>query len=379
MIKNTQNIASLTPLRGIAALWVVVYHYDEFLSFMGFGHLIDRDISLIIGKSYLFVDFFFLLSGFVICHVYGDSLTRPTKGSTATYLWARFIRLYPLHVFAMFALLFQFLWLKSAYPELTDSWAVWYPSYDFFVYLLFGQSSGILSEYTWNLPSWSIAAEWWTYILAVGFLPFLHRGFSKYTVLTWVLASGVLSALIMFGGKGNLDYTINFGTLRCLCSFIIGVGIYQAYLSLHNTTSAFGKDWACFVSVVTTLLALTYGVNDVLIVLLFGAILITASLNVGRVKKALNVKPLMFLGDISYSIYMMQIFWLTAWNMWVDIVYKPSHVDILPTLSTKILWLVLTVAMLIVSSYLTYRYIELPAKRFLRRRFDRSGASVSTQ
>lgn len=75
MDQKIKFINTLTPLRGIAAIWVVVFHFDAFLNFgTTKSGLMDKDFSMLIGNGYLLVDFFFLLSGFVICHVYGDKL-----------------------------------------------------------------------------------------------------------------------------------------------------------------------------------------------------------------------------------------------------------------------------------------------------------------
>ncbi len=366
---NKTQLSSLTPLRGIAAIWVVIFHYDEFLNFMGLGFLIDRDVSMLIGKGYLLVDFFFLLSGFVICHAYGESLSTGNKGSTRNYLWARFTRLYPLHAFAMFALLFQFIWLKYAHAEYAKGWDSWYPTYDFFVYLLFGQSSGILKEFSWNLPSWSIAAEWWTYVLAVLFLPYINRGFTKRTILTWVFATCGLLLLSSQKDTFDLDFTINAGTLRCLFSFIIGVGLYQAYLKLVNTETFFANDSTFIFASVCAVLAISFSPLDLLIIPIFCIIIISAVLNKNRVNTALNIKPLKILGDISYSIYLMQIFWLSAWSIWFDLYYKPAHLDVIPSPPLKLIWLALCILVLIASSYLTYRYVEIPAQKLLRKRF----------
>ena len=71
-MKSSNYIETLTPLRGVAAIWVVLYHYDQLTTFTGLEHLVSQDSTMLLAKGYLFVDFFFLLSGFILAHVYGN-------------------------------------------------------------------------------------------------------------------------------------------------------------------------------------------------------------------------------------------------------------------------------------------------------------------
>ncbi|WP_042694571.1 acyltransferase [Azospirillum sp. B506] len=68
---NPRHLHSLTPLRGIAALWVVLYHY----SFQYFPNLHPDSYTHLVQKGYLAVDLFFMLSGFVLTHVYHGIFT----------------------------------------------------------------------------------------------------------------------------------------------------------------------------------------------------------------------------------------------------------------------------------------------------------------
>ncbi len=363
MDNKTKFISTLTPLRGIAAIWVVVFHFDAFL---GFGAsetgLMDKGTTMLVGNGYLLVDFFFLLSGFVICHVYGDKLSQKKDGAVRKYLWARFSRLYPLHLFVLLFLFAQFWVLSALSEEYYEGSKKFFPIYDFFVYLFFGQSSGILTDYSWNLPSWSIAAEWWTYILAIFIIPFINRGYSKLTYLFWIVSFAGLIILVEYGGKGNLDYTLDFGTLRCLFEFTIGMGIYQVYKKVKNSNSFWNSDWTFYISVVGAYLFLHLDIHDVLILPFFGAVILSASLNKGRPCQLLNIKPLKFLGDISYSVYLLQLFWLMLWNLYVGINYPEG----IPNMTIKLTMLFILLSVLIVNAYLTYRFIEIPGQRILR-------------
>lgn len=365
MDNTKQFISTLTPLRGLAAIWVVVFHFDAFMTFgPGKEGLMSKETTMLIGNGYLLVDFFFLLSGFIICHVYGDKLTQKKKGIAKNYLWARFSRLYPLHLFALLFLFLQFLVLSSQSEEYYENSKSFFPLFDFFVYLFMGQSSGILSNYSWNLPAWSIAAEWWTYILAIFIIPIINKGSSKITYLFWALSIVGLLALAEFGGKGNLDYTLSFGTLRCLFEFVIGLGIYQVYKKVKDSDSFWKSDWAFYISVTGSYLFLHLDIHDVLVLVFFSAVILSASLNKGIPYKILNIKPLRFLGDISYSIYLLQLFWLMLWSLYVRVNYPEG----IPSTATNLLMLGILLTALIINSYLTYRFIEIPFQKLLRRK-----------
>src|SRR3569832_1585964 len=83
-----EHLKPLTSMRFFAAMWVVLYHYWPNL---------DPHTPALVSKGYLGVELFFVLSGFILCHVYlqGAGEGRFKYGS---FLWARLARVYPLHL-----------------------------------------------------------------------------------------------------------------------------------------------------------------------------------------------------------------------------------------------------------------------------------------
>jgi peptidoglycan/LPS O-acetylase OafA/YrhL len=69
-MKPATYLTNLTPLRGIAALITVIFHCGLMI-----GPLVNREQSLIMSRLYLMVDFFFILSGFIMLHVYGQGFS----------------------------------------------------------------------------------------------------------------------------------------------------------------------------------------------------------------------------------------------------------------------------------------------------------------
>ena len=89
-----QSLPLLTPLRGIAALMVVLFH-ARLLLFPQWMESIAGHTQLI-ENGYLWVDLFFILSGLVLAHVYGEAFARsPRTISYGRFLWLRLTRVYP--------------------------------------------------------------------------------------------------------------------------------------------------------------------------------------------------------------------------------------------------------------------------------------------
>ena len=98
-----QSLPLLTPLRDIAALMVVLFH-ARLLLFPQWMESIAGHTQLI-ENGYLWVDLFFILSGLVLAHVYGEAFTRsPHTVSYGRFLWLRLTRVYPLYLVTLLLL-----------------------------------------------------------------------------------------------------------------------------------------------------------------------------------------------------------------------------------------------------------------------------------
>jgi peptidoglycan/LPS O-acetylase OafA/YrhL len=91
------QLPSLTSLRGVAALWVVLYHY----SIQCLPNLDITSYTYIIHKGYLAIDMFFMLSGFVMTHVYHRAFSDDVCRNYRSFIVARVARIYPLHLFVL--------------------------------------------------------------------------------------------------------------------------------------------------------------------------------------------------------------------------------------------------------------------------------------
>src|SRR2546423_8216468 len=149
------QVRSLTALRGLAAWWVVLYHFDTYLL-----PYLPTWAFYFVSKGYLAVDLFFCLSGFVIYFNYGNLNVLSAREVRVFYL-KRFAKIYPLHLFTigLYVLLLGMLLLAhrgippgrfSGESLLMNVLLVqdWAPA-----------------DMTWNVPSWSISAEFAAYLL----------------------------------------------------------------------------------------------------------------------------------------------------------------------------------------------------------------------
>jgi peptidoglycan/LPS O-acetylase OafA/YrhL len=255
-------------------------------------------------------------------------------------------------------------WLFPEYAAKKWAWARTLP--DFFIHLFFLQTTGIIDRPVWNVASWSIAAEWWTYIFAIGLIPLLNKGKKSLSIISIILALLGFVYIVNQHPKLMLDEFYGLGTLRCVFGFTIGIAVYQAYKFLVNKETIWRKDWLFYIISFSALSVMHFNLYPVLVIPFFGASILCASLNKGLPFKLLNSKPLFFLGNISYSIYLIHLFWVYLWLMWLDLYFIPANPDIIPSLSHKILWLSILLISIISSSYLTYNYIEISAQKKLR-------------
>jgi peptidoglycan/LPS O-acetylase OafA/YrhL len=366
MNQQQTYITPLTSLRGIAALWVMLFHLDVIFFYRDFGPLIPHELTGIITKGYLWVDFFFLLSGFVISHVYGAAFATSSDRIhlIKSFLWARFTRIYPLHLFILALLVPLAIIIPLLFPAVVDgSWdtfLAWPALLDNLLLINAMKQHVYLS---WNIVAWSIGAEWWAYVSSCFILPYVFRRNISYKVIAILVSSAVLIG--MFSMRGNLDITFDYGWVRCLAEFTLGTIIYQIY------RYSFGEVWlsknSCFlVSALMIVTAFHFSLSDILLAPLFTLLLLCAAYNKGFIKKILEGKALSYLGDISYSIYMMHGFWFLVF--WFSLTYLKSEMKIISlSVPVKLGLGVSFVGLTIISAHYTYHYIEIKARQLLRR------------
>ena len=367
LISVPVKINSLTPLRGIAALCVVLFHADVCVYYRDLGALIDRDSSGIFSRGYLWVDFFFLLSGFIIAHVYGERLDQKNKWTQIkTYLLARFSRLYPLHFFTLSILVAGSLAVGYLYPAIIDgSWNTYFSWSALPSNLLFLNAMNQHVYLSWNIVSWSIGAEWWTYVAAIGLIISLRGKSLGLIALVALFAFACLTYLVYQFPNNNLDITYSAGFVRCFFEFAIGLCLYEAY-NRACAQKYLSADAVFALLVFLVVLIFHFKWADLSVIPVFSLMILAAAYNHGRMKVVLAWPLFQYLGTISYSIYLMHgiwfmFFWFSFPQWKAD--YSIGELDAI----FKIMYVSLFVGLTIVSAHFSYRYIEVPGRKLFRK------------
>lgn len=373
---------ALESLRGIAALLVAIYHVPWIHPVYHWG---------LIRNAYLMVDFFFVLSGFVICHGYAEKLG--SRQDLAKYAWLRIGRLYPLH----FVLLFVWVGLDVvAYGRQaimgTASFAAAFSQLHYSeiaASLVLIQGLGTHSDLVYNFPSWSISTELYTCFLFGVVVHLLRRRRPLWQVAALVSLASL--GVYLLSGQRAFIKPFYFAFFRCALGFFFGVVVYQAYRHLKPTFARVGDrapyTWLLGLTVVVTIVFLSVkkiDASDFAITPLVGVlVLLVAGARGGDVLRILSWRPLVWLGRVSYSIYMVHALVDMLYNVALvrllkvmpqldagaELVYATPRLHPTPLLGTA--FLVLAVATICGLSHLTYTYIEDPFRKKSKQQADR--------
>jgi peptidoglycan/LPS O-acetylase OafA/YrhL len=293
-------VPALTGMRAIATILVLLLHTNHFLA-AGLA-----DVLPFLKRGYLGVDFFFILSGFIITHVYLSSLARPSWKATRIFFWHRFIRLYPVHITVLAALLAMaglahLVGFSINNPEMLRVG-------DLYAHLLLIHGWGVLPAASWNAPAWSISAEWFAYLWFPVLAPMLLMLRSRLSAVLVAFAALV----VMTGVLAAADITIEYSflgppaLLRVTAEFICGAALHRA-LMLSPVVSRGGADAVGFAAIGGYLVGASIGLPDLALVLLLAITICAGALADGALVRVLGRGPIAWLGEISYSIYMVHV------------------------------------------------------------------------
>lgn len=364
--RRAPEIVQLTALRGIAALLVVWFHYSGGV----LPNLRPGEYTQLIAKCYLCVDFFFMLSGFVLVHVYTASLGEHPAWSRAwQFLRARFARIYPAFAAVLVALIalqgFKWLVAEQALGMQGAVFSGRFSPFGLLMSLLMLQAFPVQRELTWDGPAWSVSAEWYTYLCLPLLLPMLVRlrGVARAALVVLALTS----VAILSRWHGDLDLTWQWGFLRCLAEFTAGAGLYGMYEWLQHRGREI-PDWIAFAWMGLLVALMHVGAPDALLVAVMSLMLVVLAGNHGRAAALLSGHRLAYLGRISYSIYLLHMplldLYMLLWRIFTgDRLYRAgfSAMQSLAVVAAE------TVIVIGAAAALN-RWVEEPARRWIRSR-----------
>jgi len=314
------DLKTLTSLRFFAAFWVFLFHLRARENFEP-SWFLD-----FVSNGARGVDFFFILSGFVILHVYDGEF------SHRRFLAKRFARIYPLH--AVVTLLFIAVAVVGANPVE----GVWQST---FLLHAFSTTDGLVL----NGPSWTLSAEMFAYLL-FALIPFRKTWIIGLACVVTFIGAHILS--LSLGKTAFIHMTWDYGAFRIVPLFLLG-------MLLRRLTPDVSEPFAAAAGIAGLVLLGWIGTmqNAGYAILAPFVLLIVSGARLSNSNIVTNRKTLVYLGEISYSIYMVHIFLIA---IFFD--YLPKFG--IPTPH----WFVISIALLVASS-VSYHLIEVPARRWI--------------
>ncbi|WP_026728003.1 acyltransferase family protein [Flavobacterium denitrificans] len=345
LTKTKQHFEILDGLRGVAALAVVIFHFLE----VAFP---DPSQNLF-AHSFLAVDFFFCLSGFVIAYAYDD---RIEKMGITEFFKSRLIRLHPLVIVgSILGLAGYFLMPNGGIGERSI----------FEILLIFICSLLLIplpimkerynNNFGLNAPAWSL---FWEYIANIVYSLILWR-VSRKTMVSLNVVAAIILIYVAYQAKNILGgwdgLTFWHGGARVFYSFSAGILVYRYKLIIPSKLGFIGLALLLVPAFLYPFNPETNYITEPLIVILYFPFLV--ALGAGTIASSVTKKICNFSGNLSYPLYMTHYF-----AIWIFAVYqanyKCSGFELFAVVS-------LSTAVLIGIAYLTMRYIDIPIRHYL--------------
>jgi peptidoglycan/LPS O-acetylase OafA/YrhL len=382
-MSKPSEIRALSGARALPPLLLVLYHYHE-----AHGYQNVHWFDVFVSKGYLWVEFFFALSGFILVHVY--SARAPFR--YGAFLKARLSRLYPLHLFTlllMLAMVIVFRWLaaRSGYISIYDLPGYHpYTSFWSFVGNLFlVQAWHLFPRLSWNGVSWFVSVEWFLCLI----FP-VHLWLARQRLWAGVasIVFGFFLLRLLIQPKIGLDITYDWGILRGIADFTVGIGLAVVYRALKPRADALSAHWhsAAQISVFALLIYAVYAtgwahsLRDYWMLPPLFAIIFVLAFDRGMIAALFQSAPLRLLGEWSFAIYMGQTTFLQLLRVAEQRLYPNPAAQWGHTI--HIVEPTVLLVLCIAWGALLFYFVERPANAWLRRHWlntENSLARVSCE
>jgi peptidoglycan/LPS O-acetylase OafA/YrhL len=329
-----QRLYEIDALRGIAALIVAfVFHVHHMLGYYRTGPLDGLPVfSWLHDYGYTLVDLFFVVSGFVFSHVYLANGRMTCSG--ADFALARFARLYPLHLVTLIAAAGV---LAAGVPATANDGNN--DAYHFVLNLFMLQESGLNTGLSFNSPAWSISVEVVCYLLFYLIASRFPEALMKAAFV--LVAFGFLATATE---NQHVDHIA-----RGICGFFAGVLAFR----LRALPALF---WLALL--VFGIFWLRFG-NGPSMGAMLSLTCWPALTNLAQRAAVLRARPFVWLGDRSYSVYLVHSPVYMAVNVFLFAGQPVPQDWTIPVMLAG--W-----GAVLVLSDISYRYLEGPAREWLR-------------
>jgi peptidoglycan/LPS O-acetylase OafA/YrhL len=383
-----KSLGALTGARFLAALWVLVYHYTIQFRFATNQQSLqyqDQDqvnqhspLEALIGQGHLAVDFFFILSGFILAYTYATA-DGAVRGGPRAFWVARVARIYPVYLLGLLLGLGPYL---AAEHDVQN--------------IILGVGAHLVMLHAWlpgnldlNQPSWSLSVEAFFYALFPLLLPLLarlrHRGLVLAFVYSWLAFGLLLGGLALLGlldGWGIQwwwhDF-VRYNPAINLPDFVAGIALGLLFVksdmgktSRLSRLSTRGFDLvilALFAALAGTILlahvlSVESDVVDTLapvVMPLLALLIYFLAFQRGVIARILSLPGAVWLGEISYGVYILHepLWHLLSAGAALVLRLQPGNVILLPSYFFVV----------IAAAGLSFTYFETPLRRAIRARW----------
>lgn len=350
-------------MRGLSAFLVICYH----LQFGADFKLPFENYSQFFTRGFLWVDLFFILSGFIIKYSYAPDGNILDKNKIFKFYISRMARIYPLHIFCLFYLVIFTVLIAGLHfslgKEMIDDRLTGAGIFSLSKEVLLIHAWGMESAVQWNIPSWSISAEMAAYIIFPLFVLI-----SKNKIGSLFLAMIPVSFYFyVFSTTESLDIISGLSPIRCISGFILGMMACKYRLQINKIPNKY-----LGIIQIICILCIYYGlyhkINDVFLIPSFLMLVASTWSDRGVISNILSGSIFQYLGKISYSIYLNHVCIIQIlYYFWSRTVEKSG---IFTAYQLRILWIFLIISSTLIISHLTFKYVEQYFQKLLNTKIN---------